>query len=108
MPLPNCENAYIPPAKLVEYLLKERERGDKSWFFTRFGFRREASEVLEDALLHLACTGELVEIEESSHGRKYKVQGLLPCPDGREPIVLTVWLLEEENAKFRFITAHPN
>gem|GEM_PF-5229031 len=42
MPLPNCENAYIPPAKLTEYLLKERERGDKSWFFTRIGFSREA------------------------------------------------------------------
>lgn len=29
MPLPNCENAYVPLAKLTEYLLKERVKGEK-------------------------------------------------------------------------------
>lgn len=108
MPLPNCENAYIPPAKLTEYLLKERTKGDKSQFFKRFGFSRERPEELESALLELACNGELVVIEETEHGRKYKVMGILRCPVDREPLVMTVWLLEEENAKFRFITAHPS
>ncbi|MCY7350308.1 MAG: hypothetical protein LH606_06540 [Cytophagaceae bacterium] len=108
MPLPDCENAYIPPAKLIEYLLKERTKGDKSRFFIRFGFSQERPEELETALLDLACTGELVDIEETQHGRKYKVQGLLRCPIERRPIVMTVWLLEEENTKFRFITAYPN
>jgi hypothetical protein len=108
MPLPNCENAYILPAKLTEYLLKPRERGDKSYFFMRFGFSPERPEELEAALLELACTGELTEVEETQHGRKYKVTGPLRCPTDRQPKIRTVWLLEEENQNFRFITAHPN
>ncbi len=92
----------------MEYLLKERTKSDKSQFFTRFGFSRELPEELESALLDLACTGELVEIEETRHGRKYKVLGLLRWPIERRPVVMTVWLWEEESAKFRFITAHPN
>jgi hypothetical protein len=62
MKLPNIENAYVPEAKLVKYLLNiEHPSGgkDKAIFFMRFGFTVEDWEVMATALLAHAATYEV-------------------------------------------------
>jgi hypothetical protein len=45
--------------------------------------------------------------EETSFGIKYVIEGPLTTPDGRAPIVRSVWFVETGRDRPRFITAYP-
>jgi len=51
-------------------------------FFLRFGFTVAEWQQLADALLLLARENEVVETEQTPHGRRYVVDGRLIAPDG--------------------------
>ena len=107
--LPEAAAAFVESAKLTEYLLNPEHPvgGDKASFLTRFGFRREAWPVLEAALLAHARAGLVVGERQTVYGRHYTVEGPLPTPDGRNPVVRTAWVIAWGEQRPRFVTAHP-
>ena len=110
MKLPNRREAYVAREKITLYLLSHgnpRSRG-KARFFSAFGFRIERWRELAEALRLHGTTYEVVEILEIDRGVKYIVDGALYTPDGRNPLVRTVWMVDIENSAPRFITAYPN
>ena len=110
MKLPNNEEAYVPISKLIDYLLSETHISgkSKSKFFRMFGFNETNLEMLEQGLLAIAKTQDVVEITTSPHGTKYKIDGSLFTPINRFVRVKTVWIVEKDQDIPRFVTAHPN
>ena len=109
MRLPNAEYATIMALKLTGYLLSvahPRGRG-KALFFSRFGFRVDAPQVLEQALLRHALDNEVVRTIDAPHGTKYEIEGRLQAPDGRAPMVKSVWIIDNGAVTPRFVTALP-
>jgi hypothetical protein len=109
MRLPNAENARVLAVKLTGYLLSTahpRGRG-KALFFHLFGFRHDTPEVLEQALLRHALDNEVVRTIDAPHGTKYEIEGKLLAPDGRTPMVKSVWIIDKGSVVPRFVTALP-
>jgi hypothetical protein len=46
-------------------------------------------------------------VKESEYGMRYVIEGLLCTPDGRNPVVRTVWILDDEAKVPRLVTAYP-
>ena len=95
MKLPNSEKAYVPISKLIDYLLSETHitGKSKSKFFRMFGFNEANLEMLEQGLLAIAKTQDVVETNESPHGTKYIIDGNLFTPINRFVRVRTVWIV---------------
>jgi hypothetical protein len=82
MKLPNADKAYIPPRKLLDYLLSLSHPvgGSKARFFRSAGFDDTNVSTLEHGLLEIARSGEVMEVEQTTHGTKYAVEGVLQTP----------------------------
>ena len=109
MILPNAENAHIPPAKILRYLLTDNHpKGDsKARFLVRFGFNRDQWRILEGALLAHATNYVVVAVDETQYGLMYVIHGSIETPDGRNPMIRTVWMIRHGEDAPRFVTAHP-
>jgi hypothetical protein len=110
MKLPHLENAYVPEAKIVKYLLNQEHRQggkEKSVFFMRFGFTIDAWEDLAQALLAHAAAHEIASTFEKPGVTNFAIEGALDTPDNRQPLVRTIWALEEDSEAPRFVTAYP-
>ena len=109
-PLPHADQAIIRPEKITAYLLNDAhpDGGPKSRFFKRFGFTSDDPDVLAAALLNHAATHDVVATATTIVGTKYQISGPLPSPDGRMPIVKTVWIILENETSPRFVTAVPD
>lgn len=106
--LPDGANAQVDRSKITGYLLSlEHPDGrGKAEFFMRFGFRLERWELLAEALREAGRSNPVTNVAQSRHGTRYTVDGPIQAPDGRRPIVRTVWIVESGNPP-RLITAHP-
>ncbi len=109
MKLPNRDKAYIPPPKLQDYLLSEAHSVGKSKakFFRAVGFDETNVSILEQALLSIAHSEDVLEIETTWHGTKYVVDGSLETPFGDWAQVRTVWIVDRGQDRPRFVTAYP-
>ncbi|HEY7551893.1 MAG TPA: hypothetical protein VH913_20515 [Hyphomicrobiaceae bacterium] len=107
--VPNCDHAIVDPVKISDYLLSETHPvgRSKARFFRRFGFGEDAPEELTQALLAHVRDCPLATIEVSPYGTKYRVEGRLISPDGRNPLVTTVWIIVGGEIIPRFVTAFP-
>lgn len=107
--LPYHEKAVVAEAKIVAYLLSETHEAGKSKaaFFLRFGFSMSEWEIMREALLKHASTHEVASILDTTSGKHYAVEGELDTPDGRSPLIRTIWMLEHDSDKPRLITAYP-
>lgn len=107
--LPNAELAFIEEEKITAYLLSvEHPRGrHKAAFFMRFGFKIQFWRELERSLLKHARESEVFESEETPFGAQYALEGALRTPDGRGPLVRTVWAIDRGRDRPRFLTAYP-
>jgi hypothetical protein len=45
--------------------------------------------------------------EETEHGRKYEIRGILRGPSGRASLVVTIWIIREGEDEPRLVTAYP-
>jgi hypothetical protein len=108
MKLPNAEAAFIPPDKLIGYLLARAHPvgGPKARFFRAHGFDEEHVADLEAGLLALARSAD-VETVVAPHGVKYVATGWLPTPAGMAVRVRTVWIMDPADPRPRFVTAYP-
>ena len=109
MKLPNADAAVVERAKIDGYLLDVAHRygASKARFFTHFGFRLEAWEQLAQALLEHGQKHELKRTRKTGFGPRYEVEGKLNCPNGRRPLVRSVWQMDEGEIAPRLITAYP-
>jgi len=110
MKLPHLENAFVPEAKIVKYLLNLEHTGggkDKAIFFMRFGFTIEQWDVLEKALLAHAVAYDVASTIETSQGINYSIEGAIDTPDGRQPQIRTIWAVDKESTLPRLVTAYP-
>lgn len=109
MKLPNAKNAYIDQEKLTDYLLSETHSGGKSKakFFRSLGFNETKIALLEKSLLNIAMTEEVKNISQSIHGIKYIIEGKIKTPSKKVARVRSIWILEPNQNKPRFVTAYP-
>lgn len=110
MKLPNREKAFIQPAKLNDYLLSETHAigRSKAKFFRLFGFDETNVDLLEQGLLLIAKTQNVVSVTPSTHGTKYVIDGSLQTPVGGLLNLRTVWIINKGQTHPRFVTAIPN
>jgi hypothetical protein len=108
--LPNGEKALVESAKLADYLLSlaHRDGMEKAKFFMLFGFTRAQPEQFETALLKHGLTQPIVDVKTSEHGVKYVLECAVHSPDGRNPCIRSVWIVDAGKTSPRFITAFPN
>ena len=109
MKLPNRENAYVPPPKLVNYLLSLSHPvgGSKARFFRSAGFDETNAASLEQGLIDIAHSEDVTETEQTPHGTKYVVEGSLHTPTKGIRRIKTVWIIDAGQEHPRFVTAYP-
>ena len=109
MRLPNAEKAYIPPRKLLDYLLSPSHPvgSPKARFFRSVGFDDANVSSLEHGLLEIALYGEVTEVEQTTHGTKYAVEGVLQTPSEGLKRIRTLWIIDAGGERPRFVTAYP-
>lgn len=110
MRLPNAGQLRVDRNKVVEYLLSEShpDGRSKSAFFSSFGFDAAHWERFAEALRNHGAGHEITDVRESGYGTLSAVDGIMETPDGRNPYVRTVWILDKKgDTKPRLITAHP-
>ncbi|MDX1992694.1 MAG: hypothetical protein SF029_09900 [bacterium] len=107
MKMPGVEKALVEENKVINYLLSPDNSEGKQAFFTAFGFTIDAWEILRNALLQHAMNHEVNRSIETIHGHKYVIEGELSTPDGRLPVVRTVWITDKGRDFPRLVTAYP-
>ena len=109
MKLPNIMVAVVGHQKVADYLLSENHPVGraKARFFRSFGFTRERAGELTQALRQHAEIHEVAMTEASQFGMRYIIDGILITPDGRNPMVRSVWFIETGEITPRFVTAYP-
>ena len=109
MKLPNAEEAWVHPDKILKYLLSETHEtgGPKAAFFKRFGFSKEQWTVLDAALRRHARETDVVRTIESPNGVKYVLEGPLYTPDGRTPYIRSIWMIKWNMTVARLVSAYP-
>jgi hypothetical protein len=110
MKLPNSDKAIVPKAKIVRYLLdltSENGRA-KAVFFLAFGFTIDEWQIMAEALKQHASDHEVTKTDERPpFGVHYVVEGMLNTPDGRNPGVRVVWIIDEGDDTPRLVSAYP-
>jgi hypothetical protein len=109
MKLPNADKIVVEREKIVDYLLNATHRygSSKARFFSGFGFRIGNWQDLARALRRHGQTHEVKRSRETGFGPRFQVEGKLEAPDGRSPLVRSVWQLDHGKVAPRLITAYP-
>ena len=107
--VPNAHLAIVADAKLTDYLMNlASPRGAaKAKFLLRFGFSMDRLDELRNALLSHVRDLEVTATQLSKFGTIFEVEGALECPDGRNPIVCSVWMIDVGAMSPRLITMVP-
>jgi hypothetical protein len=106
--LPNAAAAKAEEIKVRGYLLDtgHPQNGGKAAFFRAFGFDVADWAAMRDALLRHPAANQVTATKASPHVIKYEVRCSIGTPDGRNPCVTTV-LIVEGGRPPRLVTTHP-
>jgi hypothetical protein len=109
MNVPNFQQAFIDEPKLRDYLLSPThpQGASKARFLESLGYGQSDIAALQEALLYIIANFDVSSFQETAHGVKYVVDGLLPVPNGYDALVRTIWIIEKGKTAPRFITMHP-
>ena len=110
MRLPNGEQAVVDLRKINDYLLSfsHPDGRTKARFFCSHGFATERPEELGAALRRHALENSVRLSRRNVFGNIHTVWGPLRTPDGRNPVIDSVWIIEFGAESPRLITAYPN
>jgi hypothetical protein len=99
----------IPHAKVTDYLLNITRMpvAAKARFFFSCGVTSDEWPELARALKVHGQTQPVVGTTVSAYGAKHEIEGPLRCPDGRSPMVRSVWQIDKDELAPRLITAYP-
>ncbi len=106
--VPGAASAFVAAAKTRDYLLDTMhpDGHDKAVLFASFGFRREDWQTLSAALARHPVDNPVLRQVTSDFGTKYVVRCNLVSPDGRNPCVQSVWMIDKGAAVPRLISAY--
>jgi hypothetical protein len=107
--LPKPKRLIVETEKVTGYLLNpDHPIGKaKAKFFKNRGFTtQEVSQFVESLKQH-GQTQSVTATETTAHGEKFTVQCQIQTPDGKNPCILTAWIVEGDKPP-RLVTAHPN
>jgi hypothetical protein len=109
MRLPLVNEAEVPRAKIVFYLLDPNHRSGKSKarFFAAHGYATERWQQLAGALRTHASENEVVKQETTPLGVRLVVEGPLTLCDGVVAQIRSVWFIESGERVPRLATAYP-
>ncbi len=109
MNLPRSDSAHVPPEKLSGYLLSDSHPvgRSKARFLASLGYERADQVRLAEQLLEIARNEEVTREIRTEFGTKYVVEGRISTPSGGEARLRTVWIVEEQDTRPRFVTAYP-
>ena len=96
------EQLIISEEKILEYLLVKKEKNDKSGFLSGLGFNKDNFSELIQEIRKIATTNEAVLSRKNEFGNLYRIEGKL-----KNSLVVTIWIEQIENNKFRFVTLYP-
>jgi hypothetical protein len=109
--LPSVMNATIDDAKIIQYLLNSAHSSaaaGKANFFMSFGFSQANWAELKKSLLEHPQTNQVTNQTTTAFGDKYVISCSLTTPDGRNPCVISVWIIESPDPNPKFVTAYPD
>jgi hypothetical protein len=108
--LPGAANATVLDDKIKHYLLnpKHPDGAGKEKFFAMFGFSPANWAILKQALLDHPKSNPVTSQRSNPYGATYEVSCSLTTPDGRNPCIISVWIVEPNDPRPRFITAYAN
>ena len=108
--LPRVANAILDNPKITLYLLStvHPTGASKAKFFMSFGFSPGNWAELKSALLNHPQNNPVTNQAGNPFGQKFEVRCSLVTPDGRNPCIISVWIIEPPDPNPRFITAYPN
>jgi hypothetical protein len=109
MKLPLINEAEVPRAKIVLYLLDPNHRSGKSKarFFTGHGYVTERWQELAEALRAHARENDVLRQETTPLGVRLVVDGPLTLCDGVVAQIRSVWFIESGERAARLATAYP-
>ncbi len=107
--LPNAREAYVESEKITDYLLSldHPEGKGKAKFFMEHGFKVNHHGELAASLRKHAATQPVTDRKDSEYGVKYIIECECHSPDGRNPCIRSVWIVETGETAPRLVTAHP-
>ncbi|MDX2259325.1 MAG: hypothetical protein NW205_10475 [Hyphomicrobiaceae bacterium] len=108
--LPNVESAVVAERKLRHYLFDHEhpEGAPKARFLEGFGYSVERQDELRTALLAHAVAHDINVQRVTEFGILYELIGRLASPDGRNPVVRVVWIVDHGGSVPRFVTLVPD
>ena len=108
MPFPNADHAVIAEEKIRDYLLNPSHPvgGSKAVWFASIGYTLGNWQDLAKDLMRVAQSSEDFIAKSSPFGVKYEVLSALGCPGHRPGLVVSVWIVEENDPP-RLVTAYP-
>lgn len=98
----SLEQIEIPVEKVIQYLLVKKPKNDKSAFLNRLGYNETNVQRLIQDIKQLAIENEAELSRVSEYGDLYKITGKL-----KEVLIVSIWLEQIEENKFRFVTLYP-
>ena len=105
---PYPEAFVVEDAKVIRYLFNSShaDGGPKGSFLMRFGFSPDRPLDVMDALTRHPSPETWTLAFEAPHGVKFYFEGPLWSPDGRNPVIRTVWQVDYDGdgRTARFIT----
>lgn len=96
--------------KITKYLLnlEHPDGGPKAQFFQAGGFSLDEPEKLREALIaHYRNNKPSSHCKDRFGGTKIVIDASMQVPDGRTPIVRSVWRIEPGMRTANFVTAYP-
>ena len=98
----------ITPRKVEECLLRLRLENDKSAFLALAGYTSGHTERLLADLREQILPLDAECIDQTEYGLKYRIRGTLTGPNGRELLIVTIWMREEATNRTKFVTLFPD
>ena len=109
MKVPFIDEAEVPQAKIVLYLLNPEHRAgrSKARFFSGHGYAAERWEEMAEALRTHGRENEVAKQETTPLGVRLVVEGPLTLCDGVVAEIRSVWFIESGERVARLATAYP-
>jgi hypothetical protein len=108
--LPNPDRCFVADAKIVDYLLSDLhpEGAPKSKFLKSFGFSAAQPDELRRSLVDHARSHDVLATRDTEFGTIFEVHGRLASPNGRDPWLVVVWIIDTGTDFPRLVTAIPS
>ena len=81
---------------------------EKQSFSSGWDLRRRIGRHLRMRCVLSQSISPVTQSMESTHGKKYIVDGRIETPTGKVPIVRTVWIIDRGETVPRLVTAYPH